>query len=98
MDRLRTLTDITDEFRTPVRVLLPKLLKSRNDWKHKCQQRRAQNKTLQINVRDLTASRENWRAKYEQLLQDHQKLQADHDQLSTRVDTLEHELVDAKKK
>lgn len=98
MESLRSFTDITDEFRTPVRLLVPKLLKSRDDWKHKSQQRRAQNKALQINVRDLTASRKNWRDQYQKLLAEHQQLQAERDQLHDRVATLEHELADAKKK
>jgi hypothetical protein len=75
-------------FRTPTRILLPKLLKSRDAWKHKYQQRRKQNKALQINVRDLTASRESWRtqchaaqAERDQLITQRNQLQAERDQL-----------------
>ncbi len=71
MDSPRTHAAITAEFRTPVRILLPKLLHSRDQWKRKCHARRRQNKALQITVRDLTASRDAWRAKYEQLLGQH---------------------------
>ena len=98
MESLRTLTDILAETRTPLRLFVPKLLKSREDWKLKCQQRRDQNKTLRINVRDLAASREAWRTKYEKLLQDGAQLQAGRDRLQARVDALERELADAQKK
>jgi hypothetical protein len=80
-------TDIST-FRTPTRILLPKLLKSRDAWKDKCLQRRKQNKALQINVRDLTASRESWRtqchaaqAERDQLIAERDQLQAERDQL-----------------
>lgn len=98
MKSLRTLTDILAESRTPVRILLPKILKSRDDWKRKCQQRRDQNKTLQIKVRDLTASREAWRTKCEKRQSEQEQLQAERDSLQARVDALERERADAKKK
>jgi uncharacterized protein (DUF3084 family) len=84
MDGLSTPTELVPGFRTPVRILVPKLIKGRANWKDKCQQRRRQNKTLQIKIRDLSASRDGWRAKYEALLAEHQQLQIERDQLRTQ--------------
>jgi len=105
MESLRTLPDIAGEFRTPLRLFVPKLLKSRDDWKSKCLQRRDQNKALQIKVRDLAASREAWRSKFEERLAEQEPLQAERDRLQAerdalraRVDALGRELADAQKK
>ena len=98
MASLRTLTDVLAENRTPVRLLVPKLLKSRDDWKSKCRQRRDQNKALQIKVRDLAASREAWRSKFEGRLAEQEPLRAERDALRARVDALGRELADAQKK
>lgn len=98
MESLRTLTDILAENRTPLRLLVPKLLKSRDDWKRKCQRRRDQNKALQIKVRDLTASREAWRTKCGKRHPEQEQLRAGRDCLQARVDALERELADAQKK
>ncbi len=56
-------------FRTPSRILIPKLVRSRDSWKTKATQRKAQCKALQIRVRDLEASRERYRQRAEQLQQ-----------------------------
>lgn len=53
------MTTIT--FRTPPRILIPKLLRSRDAWKIKATQRKAERNTLQIRVRELTASRDRHR-------------------------------------
>jgi len=104
MDGLSNLTEILHQFQSPIRVLLPKILKSRDDWKDKCQRRRAQNKTLTIKIRDLTASRETWRAKHVSLLAEQQKLQSERDQfqiereqLRQQLQVAEQELADLKK-
>ena len=98
MESLRTMTDILAETRTPIRILLPKVLKSCEDWKRECQQRRDQNKTLQIKVRDLVASREAWRTKCEKRLPEQEQFRPERDRLQARVDALERELADAQKK
>ena len=98
MESLRTMTDILAGTRTPIRILLPKLFKSRDDWKRKCRQRRDQNKTLQIKVRDLVASREAWRTKCEKRLPEQEQFRPERDRLQARVDALERELADAQKK
>ena len=62
-------------FQTPPRILIPKLLRSRDAWKAKAAQRKAQRKTLQIRVRDLTLSRDRCRQRVEQLQQQVHDLQ-----------------------
>ena len=96
MDGPSTTTTLVPQFRTPVRILLPKLVKSRDNWKDKCLQRRNQNKTLKIKIRDLSASRDSWRTKYEALLAEHQQLQSERDQLRTQLDTVAPEPVKKK--
>ena len=58
-----TMTEIRQPFRTPLRILVPKLLKSRDDWKAKSDARKAQLKSAKITLRDLRASRELWRGR-----------------------------------
>lgn len=83
----------TIAFQTPPRILIPKLLRSRDAWKVKATQRKAERKTLQIRVRDLIASRARHRRRADalQLELDQLRLQRDHtrqerDQLQTRFD------------
>jgi hypothetical protein len=80
-------------FQTPPRILIPKLLRSRDAWKVKATQRKAERKALQIRVRDLTASRARHRCRADelQLRLDQVQLQFDHarqqrDQLQARLD------------
>lgn len=56
-------------FRTPSRILIPKLVRSRDAWKAKATTRKAQRKALEIRVRDLDASRDLHRQRAEQLQQ-----------------------------
>ena len=56
-------------FRTPPRILIPKLVRSRDAWKVKATNRKAQRKALEIRVRDLEASRDLHRRHAEQLQQ-----------------------------
>jgi len=65
----------TSPVRTPPRILIPKLVRSRDAWKAKATARKAQRKTLEIRVRDLEASRELHRQRAEQLLLRTQQLQ-----------------------
>lgn len=67
MDGSATMAEIGQNFRTPTRILLPKLLKSRNDWKAKSHRRKAELKAAKVKIRDLAASRERWRQRAEQL-------------------------------
>lgn len=41
MDGTRTMSEIQQTFHTPIRILLPKLLKSRDGWKAKSHGRKA---------------------------------------------------------
>jgi hypothetical protein len=80
-------------FQTPPRILIPKLLRSRDAWKVKATQRKAERKALQIRVRDLAASRVRHRSRADelQLRLDDLQLQLDHacqqrDGLQARLD------------
>lgn len=53
----------TREFQTPPRILIPKLVKSRDGWKLKANQRKRKLKSAKVRVRDLEASRDAWRAR-----------------------------------
>jgi DNA anti-recombination protein RmuC len=75
MDGSATMSEIRENFRTPVRILLPKLLKSRNDWKAKSDRRKAQLKAAKIKIRDCSASRDMWRQRTEQLQEENRQLQ-----------------------
>jgi chromosome segregation ATPase len=75
MDGTATMSEIRQTFSTPVRILLPKLLKSRNDWKAKSHQRKAALKSAKIKCRDLTASRDMWRQRTEQFQEENRQLQ-----------------------
>jgi hypothetical protein len=62
-------------FQTPPRLLIPKLVRSRDAWKAKATARKAQRKALAIRVRDLEASRERHRRHAEQHRQRAEQLQ-----------------------
>jgi chromosome segregation ATPase len=67
MDGSVTMSEIRETFRTPLRILVPKLLKSRNDWKAKSDRRKAELKAAKIKIRDCSASRDRWRQRTERL-------------------------------
>jgi len=48
-------------FRSPPRILIPKLAASRDTWKSKAAQRKTKLKAEKIRSRDLAASRDNWK-------------------------------------
>jgi chromosome segregation ATPase len=85
MDGNATMAEIREAFRTPVRILLPKLLKSRNGWKAKSDRRKAELKAAKIKIRDCSASRDRWRQQTE-LLQEESR------QLRERAERAEREL------
>ena len=47
-------------FRTPARILIPKLVASRDGWKTKAGERKRRLKAARIRIRDLQASRGRW--------------------------------------
>lgn len=68
-------------FRTPPRILIPKLVRSRDAWKAKATTREAQRKALEIRVRELSASRDLHRQRAEQLEERVTRLEAQLDEL-----------------
>jgi len=52
-------------FRSPARVLIPKLVTGRERWKAKAGERKRRLKSAQIRLRDLEGSRELWRERAE---------------------------------
>ena len=48
-------------FRTPARILIPKLAASRDGWKTKAGERKRRLKAARIRIRDLENSRARWR-------------------------------------
>jgi hypothetical protein len=73
-------------FQAPPRILIPKLLTSRNGWKAKATQRKKLLKAARIRNRDLEASREAWKTKA-------QAAEARVAQLQDRMAQLEHDRV-----
>jgi hypothetical protein len=80
-------------FRSPPRILIPKLVESRDAWKRKSTERKAKLKAAGIRIRDLTTSRELWKkralaaegnaeALTEQLRQTQDRLQHTHTALT----------------
>jgi len=89
MDGSTTMSKIRATFRTPVRILLPKILKSRNDWKAKSDTRKAALKAAKTKIRDCSASRDMWRQRTEQL-------EVETRQLRERAELAERELAQAR--
>jgi chromosome segregation ATPase len=76
MDGSATPTHPLPSFRSPPRILIPKLVRSRDRWKAKAAQRKRDLKAAQIRTRDLASSRQRWKARAlgaEQQLQDLQR-------------------------
>ena len=86
MDSVATMTEIRKTFRSPIHVWVPKLLKSRDDWKDKALQRRHQGKLDKLTIRDLTRSRESWRDQAHTLQQHVQQLHEQIEQLRRERD------------
>jgi F0F1-type ATP synthase membrane subunit b/b' len=53
----------TQTFLTPSRILIPKLVASRDGWKDKATERKKKLKAARIRNRDLEASRDRWKQK-----------------------------------
>lgn len=75
MDGCRNMSEIGASFRTPVRILFPKILKSRDGWKAKSHRRKAQLKAAKIKIRDVSASRDLWRRRSGELHEQNRRLQ-----------------------
>jgi hypothetical protein len=73
-------------FRSPPRILIPKLVESRDKWKAKAGRRKKELKKAQIRGRDLSVSRDLWK---ERALAAEQELQATRQQLDQHQRELE---------
>jgi hypothetical protein len=56
-----TATTSASDFRTPPRILIPKLVRSRDRWKAKATTRKRQYRKEMIHSRDLELSRQRWK-------------------------------------
>lgn len=56
-------TGSTQTFLTPPRILIPKLVDSRDGWKTKATERKKKLKAARIRIRDLESSRDGWKQK-----------------------------------
>jgi hypothetical protein len=54
-------TTSTSDFRTPPRILIPKLVSSRDKWKAKATARKRLYRKEKIHSRDLALSRQRWK-------------------------------------
>lgn len=70
----------TATFQTPARILIPKLVKSRDGWKTKATERKKRLKAARIRNRDLEASRKVWRQRAETAEEQVAALQRQHAQ------------------
>jgi hypothetical protein len=61
MDDSTTLKEPVPTFRSPPRILIPKLVGSRDKWKVKAGRRKRELKKAQIRSRDLSVSRQRWK-------------------------------------
>jgi hypothetical protein len=61
MERPTTSNEAAPSFSSPPRILIPKLVESRDKWKAKATRRKHELKKEQIRSRDLCASRERWK-------------------------------------
>jgi hypothetical protein len=79
MDVTTQKTASINEFLTPPRILIPKLVRSRDQWKDKATKRKRQYRKEKIRSRDLSLSRQRWKARAlaaaAQLLQLQQELE-----------------------
>ena len=98
MDGNATMSEIREKFRTPMRILVPKLLKSRTGWKAKSDRRKAELKAAKIKIRDVSASRDRWRQQAEQAEEEARQLRQRAEQAERARETALARLEDAQKK
>jgi DNA anti-recombination protein RmuC len=94
----RTMSESRQSFRTPLHILVPKLLQSRAGWKAKSDRRKAQLKAAQITIRDRTASRALWRQRAERLAQENRQLREQLEHATRECRQLQAQLTDQEKK
>jgi len=64
------------DFKSPVRVLAAFFQKSRDNWKQKCMEVKAELKRWKVRVADVCKSRDAWRSKAEIMQKEIEALQA----------------------
>jgi molecular chaperone GrpE (heat shock protein) len=84
------------DFRTPPRILIPKLVRSRDKWKAKATARKHQLHKEKIHSRDLALSRQRWKdravaaeQKLQELQEQLQRTQADLAQARSQLSQLQ---------
>jgi hypothetical protein len=90
-----TPTTPASDFRTPARILIPKLVRSRDQWKAKATTRKRQYRKEMIHSRDLELSRQRWKdralAAEQKLLDLQQQLHSTQTELAqTRSELAQH--------
>jgi chromosome segregation ATPase len=101
MDGVTTAPSIRHGYRSPLPILVPKLVLSRDNWKAKSDRRKHQLKLANLKIRDLTRSRDSWREQTRQLQQQNRNLQQQLEQIRTERDQTQAALAkaqDAQKK
>jgi hypothetical protein len=86
MEGPTTPNDAPPSFRSPPRILIPKLVESRDKWKAKAGRRKKELKKAQIRSRDLSVSRDLWK---ERALAAERELQVARQHLDQRQRELE---------
>lgn len=84
------------DFRTPPRIIIPKLARSRDQWKAKAITRKCQYRAEKIHSRDLEISRQRWKdraldaeQKFEELQQQLQRAEANLAEARSHIAQLE---------
>jgi uncharacterized protein (DUF3084 family) len=96
-----TPTQAAPAFRSPPRILIPKLVESRDKWKAKAGRRKKELKKAQIRARDLAASRKGWKERALAAEQELQALRQQHDECRRDLEAAQAEvarLTEAQKK
>lgn len=98
---MATATAAGVSFRTPARILIPKLVRGRERWKDKANARKKKLKAAAIRIRDLEASRQNWKDRCQALESKTLELQSQLEQRERELGEARAEIAalhDAKKK
>jgi chromosome segregation ATPase len=82
-------------FRSPPRILIPKLVKSRDHWKASSLLRKHHLKLAQLKIRDLSRSRDTWKSRHRQLQEQNRELQEQNRELQEQFDRHRAELESA---
>jgi peptidoglycan hydrolase CwlO-like protein len=88
MDAVDAQTKDLNEFRSPVRVLAAFFQKSRDQWKQKYMDAKADLKRFKVRVADVSNSRDAWREKAEARQTELQAMQAQLQELQNQINGL----------